>query len=49
VAVAEKLVARVRAATDLVALVNEQSPLRPQGRRWVGCCPFHQAGQFPSR
>lgn len=32
---------RVRAATDLVALVQETVPLKPRGREFWGCCPFH--------
>ncbi|MDA8071468.1 MAG: DNA primase [Actinomycetota bacterium] len=41
-AISDDDVARVRAATDVVALVGEHAALRRQGRRWVGLCPFHQ-------
>jgi DNA primase len=34
-------VARVRAGTDIVALIGEHAALKRQGRRWVGLCPFH--------
>ncbi|OUP06975.1 DNA primase [Collinsella sp. An2] len=32
---------RVRAATDLVQLVQETVPLQPRGQEFWGCCPFH--------
>jgi DNA primase len=35
-------VARVREATDLVALVSEHVALKRVGRRFQGLCPFHQ-------
>jgi DNA primase len=42
VAISDEDVARVRAATDIVALIGEHAALKRQGRRWVGLCPFHQ-------
>jgi len=46
-AIADEDVAKVRAATDIVALIGEHAALRRQGRRWVGLCPFH-AEKTPS-
>lgn len=32
---------RVREASDLVAIVQETVELKPRGREFWGCCPFH--------
>ena len=40
-------VARVRDATDLVALASEHLALKRVGRDFVGLCPFH-AEKTPS-
>ena len=39
--IVEEDIARVRAATDFVALASEHLALRRVGRSWVGLCPFH--------
>jgi DNA primase len=35
-------IAEIRDSADLVALISEYVPLRRQGARFVGLCPFHQ-------
>ena len=40
-AIPDEDVAQVRAATDIVALVSEYTPLKRVGRRFTGLCPFH--------
>ncbi len=34
-------IARVREATDLVAVISQYTQLKRVGRRWSGLCPFH--------
>ena len=34
-------VAEVRAATDMVDLVSQYTPLKRAGARYTGRCPFH--------
>lgn len=46
-AIPDEDVARVRAATDLVAVISEHTALKRVGRRFVGLCPFH-AERSPS-
>jgi DNA primase len=38
----EAKIDEIRESVDLVALINEYVPLRRQGARFVGLCPFHQ-------
>jgi DNA primase len=48
VGIAPDDIERVRAATDIVAVVGEVVGLKKQGSRWVGLCPFHaeKTGSF---
>ncbi len=39
--IAEEDIARVRSATDMLAIVGEYVQLKQVGRRHVGLCPFH--------
>lgn len=39
--IADEDIAKVRAATDLVAIVTEHLQLKKVGQRWTGLCPFH--------
>jgi len=41
VGIVEEDIARVRAATDFVAVASEQIALRRVGAQWSGLCPFH--------
>ncbi|HWD24382.1 MAG TPA: CHC2 zinc finger domain-containing protein, partial [Acidimicrobiales bacterium] len=46
-AIPDEDVAKVRAATDIAALIGEQTSLKRVGRRLTGLCPFH-AEKSPS-
>lgn len=46
-AINDEDIARVRAAADIVEIVQEHVALRKVGRRWSGLCPFH-AEKSPS-
>ena len=39
--IADDDIAKVRDATDIVAIISEHLQLKRVGRRWVGLCPFH--------
>jgi DNA primase len=39
--ISDEDVARIRDATDIVALVSETTPLKQKGRLFWGLCPFH--------
>jgi len=41
VGIVDEDIARVRSATDFVAVASEHLALRRVGTRWVGLCPFH--------
>ena len=40
-ALADGEIERVRAATDIVAIISERTALKRAGTRWSGLCPFH--------
>src|SRR5919206_1100195 len=40
-------IAKVKASSDIVAIVSEHVALKRVGRRWIGLCPFH-AEKTPS-
>ena len=46
--IAPEDIERVRAQTDIVAVITESVGLRKVGSRWVGLCPFHaeKSGSF---
>lgn len=39
--IADDDIAKVRDATDIVAVISEHLQLKRVGQRWVGLCPFH--------
>ena len=45
--IVEEDIARVRDATDIVAVITQYTQLRKVGQRWTGLCPFH-AEKSPS-
>lgn len=38
----DDFVDKLRAQTDIIAVVSEYVPLKKRGRNYWGCCPFHQ-------
>jgi DNA primase len=38
----DDFVDKLRAQSDIVAIVSEYVPLKKKGRNYWGCCPFHQ-------
>jgi DNA primase len=47
VGIVDEDIARVREASDIVAVISEHVQLKRVGRRWSGLCPFH-AEKSPS-
>lgn len=39
--ISEQDITRVKESVDIVALISESVPLKRTGRRYSGCCPFH--------
>ena len=46
--IADDDIAKVRDATDIVAVISEHTQLKRVGRGWIGLCPFHneKTGSF---
>jgi DNA primase len=47
VGILDEDIAAVRAASDIVGVITQYTPLKRVGRRWQGLCPFH-AEKTPS-
>lgn len=40
--ISDQTVEEIRAQADVVEVVRDYVDLKPSGRQWKGCCPFHQ-------
>ncbi|MDO4250804.1 MAG: CHC2 zinc finger domain-containing protein, partial [Moraxella sp.] len=39
--ISDTLLEQLNAQADLVAIIRRHTPLKPAGREFKGCCPFH--------